>query len=95
MGRPANVTALLDDTQDRKGADPAAAMAPHVGNPRLLTASPGRRAASTADLAPPTMRPGSEAALACPTRVGNRLHHRCGRVTDMAGNPITPSEIYT
>lgn len=44
--------------------------------------------ASNADLAPPAQRPGCQDFLACPSRVGNTLRHRDGRVTDLAGNPL-------
>lgn len=35
------------------------------------------------------MRPGAGDALRLPSRRGDRLHYRDGRVTDLAGNPIT------
>lgn len=44
-----------------------------------------------AELKPYTGRPGSEDALALPSRVGPRLCHRDGRVTDIAGKPLTRS----
>ncbi|MFN7725181.1 MAG: hypothetical protein ACK5QH_08940 [Rubrivivax sp.] len=47
--------------------------------------------ASAADLRPPVQRPGSEDFLACPSRVGETLRYRDGRVTDLAGNPLSPS----
>lgn len=62
---------------------------PGVGDWRLLMSSPSARAASAADLAPPPPRPGSEDALLCPSRIGNHLRYRDGRITDLAGNPIT------
>jgi hypothetical protein len=37
---------------------------------------------------PPPLRPNAEDALRHPSRVGDRLHHRDGSVTDMAGQPI-------
>ena len=37
---------------------------------------------------PAPLRPGSVDALQHASRVGDRLHHRDGRVTDLAGNPI-------
>ena len=67
---------------------PAEVIHPHVGNPALLTASPVRRASSAADLAPSALRPGAEAALACPSRIGCRLYHRDGRVTNLQGDPL-------
>jgi len=52
-----------------------------------------RSLASAADLAPPALRPGSEDFLACPSRIGQRLHYRDGRVTDLQGNSIfSPKE---
>ena len=53
-----------------------------------LTRSPVRLASSAADLAPPPMRPGAEACLAIPSRMGDTLRYRDGRVTDMQGRPI-------
>lgn len=35
-------------------------------------------------------RPGALASQQLPSRMGNRLHHRDGRVTDLAGNPLAP-----
>lgn len=37
---------------------------------------------------PPPLRPHAEDALRCPSRYGDRLHHRDGKVTDLAGQPI-------
>lgn len=37
---------------------------------------------------PAPLRPGSENALRFASRIGNTLHHRGGRVTDLAGNPL-------
>lgn len=45
------------------------------------------RYASASDLSPPVPRPGSQDALQWPNRIGNRLHYRDGRVTDMEGQP--------
>ena len=61
---------------------------PACGNPSLLTRSPVRSLASAADLAPQPPRPGSQQGLASPSRIGKRLHHRDGRVTDLNGNPL-------
>lgn len=58
---------------------------PACGNPSLLTRSPVRSLASAADLAPQPPRPGSQQGLASPSRIGSRLHHRDGRVTDLHG----------
>ena len=60
-------------------------IAPGADSPELLTQSPARNKASAADLAPPPPRP---------VRIGNRLHWRDGRVTDLHGAPIpsNPSE---
>jgi hypothetical protein len=69
---------------------PAADMiAPGAGSPRLLTTSPARNKASPADLAPPAGRPQQDANLAHPSRVGNRLHWRDGRITDLNGTVLT------
>ena len=61
---------------------------PHVGAHALLTASPVRRASSAADLAPSALRPGATDALACPSRIGSRLHYRDGRTTNLQGDPL-------
>lgn len=37
---------------------------------------------------PAPLRPNAEDALRCPSRYGDRLHHRDGKVTDLAGQPI-------
>lgn len=41
---------------------------------------------------PPPTRPGGEDALKCPSRTGERLHHRDGRITDINGNPLKKGE---
>lgn len=56
---------------------------------RLLTGSSTRRAASAADLAPQPPRQGSQAALGHPSRIGDRLHYRDGRITTMTGELVT------
>lgn len=58
----------------------------------LLTCSPSRRAASAADLAPQAPRRGSQAALALPSRMGDRLHYRDGRITRLDGTLITTTK---
>lgn len=58
---------------------------PDCGDPALLTRSPTRSMASRADLAPPAERPGQDAALHRPSKFGNRLHWRDGRITDLNG----------
>lgn len=66
------------------------ALASILIDPALLTGGQRRHAASAADLAPPAMRPGSEACLALPSRIGNALHYRDGRVTSMDGTELQP-----
>jgi len=64
---------------------------PHTGSHNgveRMFCSPSARAASAADLAPPPPRPGSLTALDCPSRIGDQLHYRNGRITDLAGNPV-------
>ena len=86
-------TPTYTDPDDRKLPHPGEIIAPGCGDPRLLTRSPVRGLASAADLAPPALRPGAQDALAHPSRIGDRLHHRDGRVTDLGGNPIfSPQE---
>ena len=63
-------------------------IAPGAGSAELLTRSPARNKASAADLAPQAARPGSLQGLDCPSRIGPRLHHRDGRVTDLHGNAL-------
>jgi hypothetical protein len=60
---------------------------PAAGHPSLLLQGARRIAASAVDLAPQAHRPGSDQATACPSRTGSKLHYRCGRVTDLDGNP--------
>ena len=54
----------------------------------LLTRSPRRTAASTADLAEPALRPGALATVELPSRIGNSLHYRDGRITHMDGTVV-------
>lgn len=54
----------------------------------LLTRSPARTLASHADLAEPPIRPEGQLNLAWPSRVGQRLHYRDGRVTEMDGTQV-------
>lgn len=56
-----------------------------------ITGSQRRAVASAADLAPPPMRPGTDIALALPSRIGNRLHYRSGRITTMDGTEVQPA----
>ena len=53
---------------------------PGCGDPRLLTRSPPHCIASVADLKPAPPRTGSLLALNCPSRIGDHLHYRDGRV---------------
>lgn len=53
-----------------------------------LTRGQPRAAASAADLAPPPIRPGAEACLELPSRIGQELHYRDGRITRMDGTEI-------
>jgi DNA-binding PadR family transcriptional regulator len=55
---------------------------------RLMKRSPARGCASAADLRPAPARTGSLQFLQAPSRFGDRLHYRDGRVTDMAGTPL-------
>ncbi|MDO9235972.1 MAG: hypothetical protein Q7U28_08070 [Aquabacterium sp.] len=69
-------------TEKRILLSPHEIIAPGCGSPDLLTQSKPRPAASPADLATPPLRPTSEDALEHPSRIGNKLHWRDGRVTD-------------
>lgn len=60
--------------------DPVAAAA--------LTRSHIRAAASPADLRPPPPRQGADAGLEIPSRFGNTLRYRDGRITDLQGNAL-------
>lgn len=57
----------------------------------LLTRGQPRAAASAADLAPPPSRPGGDTCLALPSRIGQELHYRDGRITRMDGTEIQPA----
>lgn len=76
-------------TQRRAGSvfePPAFALPPGVDH-HMLTSSPVR-SMTEADKRPvPVRRDGMEFA-AYPSRRGNRLYYRDGRVTDIAGNPV-------
>ena len=46
---------------------------------------------SGAELSAPAVRPGADASLALPSRMGNRLYHRRHhnrRITDLTGQPV-------
>jgi len=60
-------------------------------HPSALTASPPRMRSSEADGRTAPLRPGAEACLALPSRIGERLHYRDGLVTDMAGQVLQPA----
>lgn len=68
-----------------------AAVAGTLAAPEHLTRSPTRAIASSADLAEPPIRPGGQLCLAHPSRVGDRLHYRDGRVTELDGTLISTS----
>ena len=74
--------------EDKRLLRPDEIIAPGVGDPRLLTHSPVRRATSRADLRPPALRPGGQQFLRMPSRFGNRLYYRGGMVTDIDGNAL-------
>lgn len=54
----------------------------------LLTRGQKRTGASTADLAAPPLRPGAQATVELPSRIGNPLHYRDGRITTMEGTEV-------
>ena len=84
-----NPNTAMNHTPDLKTTITALDMIdPAAGHPSLLLKGARRNAASAADLAPQAERPGSSQALNCPSRIGNRLHHRGGRVTDLDGNSV-------
>jgi hypothetical protein len=60
---------------------------PDCGDPRLLTRSPPHCIARVADLKLAPARPGSLAALDCPSRIGDRLHYRDGRILPFPFQP--------
>lgn len=43
-----------------------------------------------AEVCMPALRAGADDALQVPSRVGDRLHFRDGRVTDLHGQPVQP-----
>jgi hypothetical protein len=69
------------------------ALASLLIDPTLLTLGQPRAAASAADLAPPPIRPGAEACLELPSRIGQELHYRDGRITRMDGTEIQPAHV--
>lgn len=71
------------------------ALASAMIDPRLLTRGQPRATASAADLAPQPVRPGAEACLELPSRIGQELHYRSGRITAMDGTEIQPAHTPT
>ena len=69
-----------DERQRARQLAPHEVIEPQCGDPRLLTRSPPHCIASEADLKPAPPRPGSLHALDCPSRIGDRLHYRDGRI---------------
>lgn len=65
-----------------------------IGAVMKPTPSPTVHSASTkgsysgAELSASAVRPGADAALALPSRMGDRLHHRNRCVTDLTGQPV-------
>lgn len=57
-------------------------------DPAMLTRSPARMRSNMADTDAAPVRPGGEQALTLPSRIGDTLRYRDGRVTDMAGAPV-------
>lgn len=51
--------------------------------PLMISGGNRNSLSGTGDLRPRALRPGSEQALAIPSRMGNRLHYRDGRVEVM------------
>lgn len=76
---------------------PAAAPAPRLRKPRdarpVSPLAPMARAASGRQYLPhelgPCTRPGSMRAFDLPSRMGDVLRYRDGRITDLDGNPVT------
>ena len=58
----------------------------------LLTRGLRHAAASTADLAAPPLRPGAQACVDLPSRIGNNLHYRDGRITRMDGTVVQQAD---
>lgn len=46
-----------------------------------------------AELTAPAVRALADTPQGIPSRTGDRLHYRCGRVTDLHGNPITTTGV--
>ena len=68
-----------------------------AAQPLIAAPSPTVHSASTkgdysgAELSAPAVRPGADANLALPSRIGNRLYHRrhhSRRITDLTGQPV-------
>lgn len=64
------------------------ALCPPGVDASALTRSPIRAASSPADLRTPPTRDGADAGLDLPSRMGNTLRYRDGRVTDLQGNAL-------
>lgn len=62
-----------------------------TSDPFALTRGIRRTAASSADLADPPMRPGAQACIDLPSRIGDRLHYRDGRIATMDGIEVQPA----
>lgn len=76
---------ILDDAERR------AALLLEGQAPRLLTKSPPRQMGESADLATPPLRDGAEQHLRPPSRIGDHLHYRDGRVTTLDGVEVQPA----
>ena len=61
-------------------ADPTSVAADPSMVPLMISGGNRNSLSGTGDLRPRALRPGSEQALAIPSRMGNRLHYRDGRV---------------
>ena len=80
----------------RRSCTPVPLLAHEIIHPHTRThdvvarmmCSPRAVAASAADLAPPPLRPGSEDAHQFPSRIGDSLHYRDGRIDQI--NPQEP-----
>lgn len=107
--RGTNALALIDDAravhrrtpfqwaEDYSSNVPANDPAPpftHVEE-QVLKRSPPHRSATAAELRGTPPRAGSLAFLDAPSRFGNTLHYRDGRITDMDGAELQPAFRFT
>lgn len=71
----------------RRFKKPSGSVATRIGNATTQATYNG------AEVCMPALRAGADDALQVPSRVGDRLHFRDGRVTDLHGQPVQPHQL--